>query len=189
MPKHAGLRRRVQWSGGEWSVLRAMMEIDCPYRTDAESCEIVDAGVGEIVIIPHDPTDPYDACSHCIKSVPNPENRKTSQVVLHWIHGQRMKRGLPSAPPPSPVTAAAARREYKARPNIADEMLAVAKTVPKIAPAPVVAVAEDRLAICTDCDKWSVTNQRCKAACNCTNRPRPLDDKGKDCPLRKWRRS
>ena len=55
-------------------------------------------------------------------------------------------------------------------------------------PAPVVSDPQARLEICTDCDAWSMTQERCKAKCGCKKRPRPLAAEGTDCPRSLWRR-
>lgn len=157
--------------------------IECRFRTEA-GCSHVDKGVGLPIVVDE------SGCRFCVKEKPSEETRSTSYAVLNLIWGERHSRGLPVGPCPvytPPPTMIVARREHPSRPNIADDMLAVARTVPRRTPAPVVADANDRLEICTDCDSW--IDGRCKAACGtCKNRPRPLADKGRDCPVGKWRR-
>jgi hypothetical protein len=158
--------------------------IDCTFRNDDGSCTHVNAGVGDLVIL-HE-----SVCPSCVKWFPV-EARAESYVVQSSIFAHRTRRKLPAKMPKPwrPPSVAIQRREHKPREKIADQMLAVARTVPKREPALIVAVAEDRLAICEGCLQWSATNQRCRASCgSCTNRPRPMADKGKDCPLFKWRR-
>jgi hypothetical protein len=157
----------------------------CPFLSADRACEHVSAAVGlPIVITP-------SACDYCIKNYPDPATRANSYPVQCWTFAERQKRGLSVGDIPTlqvKPTTATQRREHKTRPNNADEMMAAARTVPKIAPAPIVADPQARLEICTDCDYWSTTQQRCKVVCGCTNRPRPLADSGRDCPLHLWKR-
>lgn len=155
--------------------------MNCPFYTPQGSCEHVDRGVGELVVI-----DPL-ACEYCVKTIHKPEHRKEGKVVLHWIFGQRKKRGLPAVRPPRIIPTPVALRNYARRPTIADEMIAVAKTVPRSNPAPIVADPEDRLSICEDCDQWR--RGKCTASCSCKKRPRPTALEGPDCPRHLWRRS
>src|SRR5688500_15331120 len=106
--------------------------IECPFRNEDGSCQHVNAGVGQLAIL-HE-----SVCPACVKWFPA-EKRAESFVVQSSIYAHRIRRGLPAQPPkpwrPPPPTAIA-RREYAARPNIAEEMMAAARTVPKRAPAP-----------------------------------------------------
>jgi hypothetical protein len=163
--------------------------MDCPFRTPQGSCQHVDRGVGtgELIVL-HE-----DVCQYCIKNFEDPETRATAATVTHSIYAERIKRKLPAKLPPPLVrkpTTALQRREHKKRPGIADEMLAVARAVPRRFPdAPIVADPKARLEICeTDCDYW--VGERCKApGCQtCKGRPRPEADKGRDCPIGKWKR-
>jgi hypothetical protein len=156
--------------------------INCTFLNADGSCQPTNEGVGDLVIL-HE-----SVCPVCVKHFPE-EKRAESYVVQSSIYAHRIRRKLPAKMPPPwrPPSVAIQRREHKPREKIADQMLAVARTVPKREPAPIVAVAEDRLVICEECLQW--VNERCKASCgSCTNRPRPMADKGKDCPLFKWRR-
>jgi hypothetical protein len=67
--------------------------IDCPFYTSQGSCQHVDQGVGDLVVID------VRACDHCIKTTPAVEDRSRSVVVRHWIYGQRRRRGLPAESP------------------------------------------------------------------------------------------
>jgi hypothetical protein len=160
--------------------------IVCPFRTEQGSCTHVDAGVGTGELIVLHPS----VCLHCVKNFKQVETRATAATVTHSIYAERTKRGLPATIPPpfvpKPKTSTAAR-EHPKRENIADEMLKIARSVPRPVEAPVVADPKARLAICEDCPKW--IGERCKAACgSCSNRPRPLAETGRDCPLHLWKR-
>lgn len=157
--------------------------IDCPFLAEDQSCRHVSAGVGLAIIVSE------SACRYCVKNY-RPEDRAKGYVVECWIHKERSARGMEAGAiplAPRKPTTAVARREYKPRPNIADEVMAVARSVPRIAPAPVIIDAEARLEVCEECHYWK--REKCTAGCNCRTRPRPLAETGKDCPIKLWRRA
>jgi hypothetical protein len=159
------------------------LKCNCPFLSAEGACGPISAGVGLPIII--EPS----ACQYCAETTPKPEGRHQSPVVLQWIYGQRRSRGMPADKPKRKPTTETAKREHKQRSNIADQLLAVARTVPKRAPAPVVESGEDRLEICETCPAGKWQRGKCVAGCACRNRPRPLAEDGKDCPLRFWRRA
>jgi hypothetical protein len=151
----------------------AALKSKCPFYTDAGTCQHIDDGVGLPIIVD------VRVCEQCNRT-------KDSKVVQHWIYGQRIKHGLKADKPRRKPTNAIANREYEQRKNIADELLKIARTVPRKVDAPIIASAEDRLAICEGCDYWR--GERCRAACGCKDRPRPMAETGRDCPNFLWRR-
>jgi hypothetical protein len=160
------------------------MMIDCPHRTET-GCRRIDEGVGLPIVLHH------DVCEWCTKTYPDAEAREAGYAVQVRIWGERNKRGLPNAGPlprrPQAPTMASVTREHPRRPNIAEEMMAVARATPRATPAPVVPLGEDRLSICEECSEWR--GERCVATCGgCKKRPRPMAETGRDCPLGKWRR-
>jgi hypothetical protein len=66
--------------------------IDCPFYTEAGTCQHIDAGVGIPILVD------VRACEHCVATYPK-EARKEGKVVKHWVYGQRRKRGLPAESP------------------------------------------------------------------------------------------
>jgi hypothetical protein len=159
--------------------------IDCIHLGADGACRHISEAVGlPIVVAP-------SACQFCIKTKPDPETRHESYPVLNLAWQERNARGMEVGPIPTftpPPTTATARREYKTRQGIADQMLAVARTVPKRALAPIISNPEDRLDVCEECPAGKWKRGKCTAGCNCRNRPRPLANVGPDCPLRFWRR-
>jgi len=157
--------------------------IECVFRTEAGSCQHIDDGVGGLVVL-HE-----SVCVYCTSNFKE-RDRKDSYPVQNRIHGERKKRGLSVGKAPVLVVKPkmqTEKREHPKRPNVADELLAAARSVPRMTPAPIVEDPQARLEICEDCPKW--IGGRCKASCgSCSNRPRPLSEKGKDCPLFLWRR-
>jgi hypothetical protein len=160
--------------------------MNCQFLNDDGSCQHVNAAVGLPIIM--DPS----ACQFCLETNPKPETRHESYPVRNVAWRARKERGLSVGEMPRYVPkpkTETQRREHRPRKNIADEVLAVAKTVPRVFPkAPVIDDPKARLEICTGCDFW--IGERCKGpGCQtCSNRPRPEATKGRDCPIGLWRR-
>lgn len=155
--------------------------IDCPHRTE-QGCQHVDAGVGGLVIL-HE-----SVCPACVERYPDANKRPEGYVVASSIYAHRMRRGLENGPPPKPPSLPP-RTDHTTheRRNLADELLATARNVPRVRNAPIVANGEDRLAICEGCDQWK--RGKCVASCSCKTRPRPMAETGPDCPRGLWKRA
>lgn len=146
----------------------------CPFLVDGNQCGHINNAVGLPIVI--DPT----VCQYCEKTYPDPETRKDSYAVLNLSYGERKNRGLkvegdrPHPPGQAVVPQVARSRPAPPRVNVV---------------APIVETGEARKEICEECPHWSATNERCRYPCGCANLPRPLAEKGRDCPVGKWRRS
>lgn len=160
------------------------MMIECPFATDKSSCQHIDAAVGKLVVITP------DVCGYCAKTC-KVDDRAGSYAVLSIAYSERQKRGLEVVGdrPKAPVkpTMIVARREHPTRPNVADELLAVARSVPRVIDAPIIDDPDETLVICEGCSDWR--GERCRASCvTCKNRPRPMAVKTAPCPRGFWRR-